>query len=280
MRPSPPAERVRARFARKAGPEAAQRLPAGYQRLGRVLLLRLPDDLEPFFVEIGRLWQEELGVETVLRIQGPVSGDYRAPGTQVLAGHSTETEVIEYGVRYALDASRILFARGNRTERHRVGGLVRPGETVVDLFAGIGYFAIPAALHGAARVHAIEVNPLSFRYLELNVRSNGVERQVRPILGDNRAVPLPAQEANRVLLGILPTSLPWTGLAVSCLKAEGGWLHCHLVADVREPPSETAGRVARACAPALVTCSSVRDVKPYGPGRAHRVVDAFVRREG
>jgi tRNA wybutosine-synthesizing protein 2 len=240
----------------------------------------LPAELEPYFPDIGRYWQEELGVSTVLRVTGPVSGTYRTPRLEVIAGTETETEVVEYGVRFRFDARRLLFARGNRTERHRIRSVVRPGEVVVDLFAGIGYFSIPAALAGAHRVYAAEVNPLAFRFLQENARRNRVSDRLEAFLGDNRTVPIPRGEASRVVLGYLPSSLPWATTAVRCLRVEGGWLHVHLVTDVRESNGRTAERVGAAVAPALIVKAAVRDVKPYGPGRVHRVVDAFVRPVG
>ncbi|HYK92494.1 MAG TPA: hypothetical protein VEY07_00420, partial [Thermoplasmata archaeon] len=59
-----PGERVRAGLRRAAGPEVAAALPRRYQRLGRVLVLRLPESLRPYFSLVGEAWQTELGVET------------------------------------------------------------------------------------------------------------------------------------------------------------------------------------------------------------------------
>jgi tRNA wybutosine-synthesizing protein 2 len=276
-RPPPPAERVRARLRAQVGSALAQEMPSGYQRLGRVLVLRLPASLRPHSRTIGRAWQEELGVVTVLVRTGPIDGELRTPTVEVIAGGPTETDVVEHGVRWRFDAARLMFAAGNRTERWRVGRLVRPGESVVDLFAGIGYFAIPAALPGrAARVRAVEKNPLAVRYLAENARWNGVADRVTPVLGDNRAVPLPPGAADRVVLGYLPSAIPWIPRAVE-LARPGAWLHVHLVADVRDAAERSVRDVHRAIEAAggsVDGAPSLRIVKPYGPGRAHVVVDA------
>ncbi len=276
----PPAQRVRSRLATRVGRVVAAGLPAGYQRLGRVLVLRLAEDLRPHFPMIGEAWQRELGVETVVRRYGPVGGELRIPQFETIAGAETRTEVMEFGIRYQFDARTILFARGNRTERQRAGAVTRPGETVVDLFAGIGYFALPAAIRGGAGcVWAVEKNPESFRYLEENVALNGVRDRVRPILGDNRIAELPRGTADRVFLGYLPNSTPWIPRALELLGPGGGTVHAHLVVGVRDgldaATAEVVGAVGRAGG--RVESTSSRRVKSYGPGRLHAVVDVVAR---
>ena len=271
---------MRDRLAAVAGAEVAARMPAGYQRLGRVLLVRLPTGLRPFYATIGAAWQEELGVASVLVPSGPVEGELRLPHVERVAGTETETEVTEHGVRWRFDAARIMFAQGNRTERARAGRLVRPGETVVDLFAGIGYFAIPAARAGAQEVVAVEKNPVAVRYLEENVRRNGVERTVRVVAGDNRLVPLAERAADRVFLGYLPSALPWVPRALALLKPRGGAVHVHLLTGSRDALREASAAVAaavRAAGGDLDAPPVAREVKPYGPGRAHMVVDVRAR---
>ncbi|MHB1435812.1 MAG: class I SAM-dependent methyltransferase [Thermoplasmata archaeon] len=273
----PPAERVRARLAERAGPELAQSMPAGYQRMGRVLLLRLPERLRPYFAEIGAAWQREVGVATVLTQVGPIRGEARRPTVEVIAGRTTETEVVEHGIRWRFDAARIMFAAGNRTERTRAGRRVAPHERVLDLFAGIGYFTLPAArAHPTVRVRAIEQNPEAYRYLVENVRINGVAARVEPILGDNRAVEIPEGAFDRVFLGYLPSAFPWIPIALRAARPEGAELHLHTVADVRggaDAALRTLVETLGVRREALEGRVQVRRVKPYGPGRDHLVLD-------
>jgi len=276
----PPVERIRDELRAAAGPDLAAQLPTGYQRLGHVLMVRWPESLRPEYPRLAEAFRRTLGVRTILRHAGPIEGEFRTPRVEVLLEGPTETEVVEQGVRWKLDAARIMFAAGNRAERVRAGQLVRPGETVVDLFAGIGYFALPAAKVGrAARVLAVDRNPLSVHYLEENARRNGVGDRVDPRLGDNRSVALPRGTADRVFLGYLPSAVPWVELAIPLLRTSGGWLHVHSVVDAHGALPSAEGEVTRAVARAGGTLdppARAREVKPYGPGRTHVVVDAFV----
>ena len=53
----------------------------------------------------------------------------------------------ENGIFYCLDITRCMFSSGNVTEKARMGRLQCTGETVVDLFAGIGYYTLPLLVH-------------------------------------------------------------------------------------------------------------------------------------
>jgi len=277
----PPAERVRERLRAVAGDAIAARMPSGYQRLGRVLLLRLPAELAPFRPVLGDAWRSELGVSSVLVQVGPVAGELREPTVELVSGSSTETEVVEHGTRWRLDAARVMFAAGNRTERLRFARTVRSGERVTDLFAGIGYFTVPAArAQPDATFVAVEKNPTSYRYLAENVRLNGVEGRVRALLGDNRRAALEPRASDRVVLGYLPSSLPWLDVALRVAAPDGATLHLHLVADARRAIATAESEVERALrerGATVVVPPRGRAVKAYGPGRTHVVVDVRVR---
>lgn len=276
-----PVQRVRAALEGSIGTEASRAVPHGYQRLGRVLIVRLPDGARPHFGAIGAAYLEEFRVATVLRRAGPVAGEHRIPDLETIAGDGTETEVQEHGIRYRFDAARILFARGNQSERRRAGEVTRPGETVVDLFAGIGYFTLPAAVNGrAAHVTACEENPVACAYLEANVRRNRVDSVVHVVPGDNRTAPLPRGGADRLFLGLLPSSVAWVPRALELARPDGAWLHVHLTAPSRAPvaAAEQVVSAAVGAAGGSVSVARGRVVKPYGPGRTHVVVDVRVER--
>lgn len=64
---------------------------------------------------------------------------------------------------------------GNVTERTRAGGLPASGETVVDLYTGIGYYTLPLlARAGVAKVYACEWNPHALEALRWGVCVGGV----------------------------------------------------------------------------------------------------------
>ena len=197
------------------------------------------------------------------------------------------TTVIENGISFGFDITRVMFCSGNCTERMRVGTFKNAhGECIVDLYAGIGYYTIPYLVHaGAAIVHACEWNDNSVLALRHNLKSAGIHSD-RCIIyhGDNRLEDTQAAlagKADRVSLGLLPSSIVGWPLAVNALKNTGGKLHVH--ENVHN--AEISTWVDDACQKfkALflknrkihmdIKCEHVERVKSYAPKISHIVVD-------
>ena len=85
------------------------------------------------------------------------------------------------------------FSSGNITERRRIGALDMSGETVVDAYAGVGYYAFPMLIHsGAARVHACEINPTSLEGLRAGAEANGLTDRLVVHEGDREQFSRPS----------------------------------------------------------------------------------------
>ncbi len=118
-----------------------------------------------------------------------------------------------------------MFSQGNLKERMRMGHFGKD-EFVVDMFAGIGYFTLPMAVHSRPRkVMAIELNPLAYSYLQENMRQNRVDEIVDPTLGDCREM-APIGEADRVVMGYVGTTDRYLKKGIEALRP-GGILHYH-----------------------------------------------------
>lgn len=201
-------------------------VPDKWEKYGKVVLLKLPKKLLGYKKDIARAYASVLGAETVLLDASGSRGALREPTTELLLGQRTETTHVENGIRYCFDAARLMFSSGNMAERIRMGKAVERSETVVDMFAGIGYFTLPMAVHGRPeRIYACELNPASHRYLERNIRLNKVADRVVPLLGDCRVV-APEGVADRAVLGHFD-SPRFVEKALRVLKPEGGVLHFH-----------------------------------------------------
>ena len=125
---------------------------------------------------------------TVLAKSGAIEGVYRLRDFEVIAGvKNTVTVYTEYGCVYHVDVAKAYFSPRLSTEHNRVASNVKKGETVVDLFAGVGPFAIPIAKKiKNVQVYAIDVNPDAIALLKRNIAVNRAEKQVVPFLGDAR----------------------------------------------------------------------------------------------
>lgn len=84
--------------------------------------------------------------------------------------------VQEYGIRLSFDMTKLMYSRGNVTEKIRFAQeCVQLDDVVLDMYAGIGYFTIPALILGkASHVHACEWNVDAVNALLYNVLDNGL----------------------------------------------------------------------------------------------------------
>jgi tRNA wybutosine-synthesizing protein 2/3/4 len=91
---------------------------------------------------------------------------------------------------------------------------------------------------GVNHIYCFEINDDSIQALRRNIEQNGVEDicevsilvelDMQIIPGDNRVTTQPYWNlADRVLLGLLPSSREGWPLAMQMLKKEGGILHVH-----------------------------------------------------
>jgi tRNA wybutosine-synthesizing protein 3 len=194
--------------------------------------------------------------------------------------------VRENGLRYGFDMTKSMFSSGNVSEKARIAQMDCRGETVVDLYAGIGYYTLPLAVHGRAeRVLACEWNTDAIAALRFNLRENGVEGVVEVLEGDNRVTTLgvPDMIAHRVHLGLIPSSEEGWPIAVRLLRDEGGMLHVHgnMLEEAVEVwleriKREVAGMgkgLGRTWARRGVKCVHVERVKSYAPSVWHFVAD-------
>jgi len=254
-------------------------LPDKWELLGNVLVLKLPRKLLEHRAELAKAYGTVLGAKSVLLDRSGSHGVLREPTMELLLGKDTETVHLENRIRYALDAARIMFSSGNMAERIRMGEVARPGEKVVDMFAGIGYFTLPMAVHGHAdRVWACELNPVAHEYLVRNIRLNRVSGKITPLLGDCRTV-APEGLADRVLMGHFD-SRDFLDKAFSIIRPEGGFIHFHSLCPKKGIPEAALGPVRAAARRAgrKVTLEKVIRLKSFKPRIWHIVLDLKVEK--
>lgn len=248
-------------------------LPEKWEQLGDVVTLRLPKELIEHGDRAGEAYARVLKAKAVLNDVGGISGGLRTPVVKFLFGTDAEAVHKENGILYKLDASKVMFSSGNVDERKRMASVKCDGETVVDMFAGIGYFTLPLAVYQRPkRVISCEVNEQAFRYLVENVALNGVGGTVEPILGDNRDLPGDAF-ADRVIMGYVKTTHEFLPTAFRLLKS-GGVLHYHETCPNELLPDRPVRRLREAARGDRVEVLRFKEVKSYSPGVSHVVVDA------
>jgi len=253
-------------------------LPHKWELIGDVVVLKLPNELSSSSEPVAKAYAEEFKAKAVLKDLG-IDGEFREPKMEILWSQgTTETVHTENKVRFALDPMKVMFSSGNVDERVRMATVPKENETVVDMFAGIGYFTIPIAVHSkVAKVIACEKNPAAYQFLEKNIELNNVKSKVQPFLGDNRDAP--EKVADRIIMGYLPSPRPFLPKAIKMLKRNKDCvIHYHENAPENEVPWALYSRVAGAAGePGRgAKLLGYRWIKSYKPRIWHAVVDVKI----
>ena len=278
---------------RDVPPHDTQQTPAdrlgfdpSYERLGDVAILD-EDDPKRAGEIADAILGSDLPVRAVIDRASKVKGDLRVRDWTVVAraddaesdGPVTETVHREYGFEYLLDLSMVYFSPRLATERHRVTEEVAAGEQVVDMFAGVGPFAVPMAASGTTVV-AVDLNPAAVEYLRENARRNGVADRVTAIEGDVRTVAADyADWADRIVMNLPHSADDFLDAAVT-LAGEDCVLHYYDIQHEDDPfgPGERAIREAAAPAGYDVDVLTRHVVRSYAPHELNVCLDVRLSR--
>ena len=268
--------------------EELSALPGGFQTVGNLIILRL----NPILLSKKRIIAEKClelypKIRAVYLNRGIVKGQYRTPEhiEFVLGEDNPIVEHKEHGVTYRFDMTKIMFSKGNINERKYLGSLIVPGEIIIDMFAGIGYFSLPIAKNAEPqKIYSIEMNPLSYKFLVENITINQFEQIIIPIKGDCKIeVPKLAKSgirADRVIMGVFPAPKDYITEALTVAKDLGTIYHYEGVEEkgtylrLFEEFNEVAKRFDCSC-----ELLDKRFVKSYGPKLYHLVIDVLVARK-
>jgi len=208
------------------------------------------------------------GIHTVLATTSDVQGEYRTRDFEVLAGvPTTRTRVLEYGHRFTVDLSEAYFSPRLATERQRVLHQMGELETVLDMFAGVGPFAITMST-SARLVVSCDINPAAVILMKENCLENHCTN-VMPVLADSgRLSKMVPWKFDRVVMN-LPLHAPQFLDEAFRLCRPGGTIHFYALVSTE---GEYLDKI-RTFQPSAVREHTVRS---YSPGKWHTVYDITV----
>jgi tRNA (guanine37-N1)-methyltransferase len=270
----PPAETLSQALQNKLPQNLLASLPQALDVIGDIAIIEIPPELKAHENLIGEaIIKTHRNIRTVLAKAGAINGTYRTREYDFIAGeHKTQTVHKEFGCQYHVDISKAYFSPRLSHEHQRVASLVQMGETVVDLFAGVGPFSVLIAkMNSKVKVYAVDLNPEAVELLKVNVRVNRVENRVFPLLGDARQIAADKLKgsADRVIMNLPETAIDFVEAACQAIKHQGGVIHFY--AFIRSPDStenlklrfseaiEKTGRKVES----FLYAKSIRETAPY-----------------
>lgn len=204
-------------------------IPQSLTLVGDIALIGLLTAPEESWEVIGEAILKNYPVRGVFLREGETGGVFRIPRWRRLAGWGRpETVHVESGVWYYVDFERAFFNPRMQGERTRVEAQVRPEERVLDMFCGVGGFAL-RLVRRCREVYAVDINPDAIRMLEVNIELNGIPREkIVPICGDAaRVVPSLEVEFDRIVMDYPAGAIQFLDEALSVAK-RGAVIHLYV----------------------------------------------------
>ena len=129
---------------------------------------------------------KQSNIQTVVNKTDAIDGTFRFFKMELLAGEDNLVATVkENGCTFKFDFSKVYWNSRLHTEHERIVKMVNKGDVILDVFAGVGPFAIPACKKGCI-VYANDLNPSSFSSLCENAELNGVSDRLKTYNMDGR----------------------------------------------------------------------------------------------
>ncbi|MDE1831944.1 MAG: class I SAM-dependent methyltransferase family protein [Thaumarchaeota archaeon] len=259
----------------------AEELYGAFDQIGNIIILRVPDSLLSKRKIIGEVLLDKVKTaKSVYYQSSPVEGDYRIRKLELLAGDDkTETEYKEHGCRFKVDVEKAFFSPRLSTERERIAEIVEDGETIINMFGGVGMFSIVAAKKKKCHVYNIDINPDAARLCSENILLNKLKGTVESIEGDaSRVIEEKLHDVGDRILMLLPErSDEFLESAIKAAKKKAViHYYCHTHAEKKDQVSLLASQHFLSVVSIKSEILGAKIVRPVGPRFYQAVVDAAI----
>ncbi len=262
-----------------------QHLISSFDSVGDIAVIQVPKELERKAKVIGTaLLSVNKHFKTVCMVTAKHGGKYRVQPVKVIAGKKNKVATYrESGCVFRVDLGKVFFSPRLATERLRIARMIKPGEVIAVLFAGVGPFAIVFAKHSAAqKIFAVELNPHAVKQMKENIVLNKVQGKIEAVKGDvRRVVPeMLARKCDRVAMPLPEGGESFLGSALEALKPSGGTVHFYRFVEKAEPEKpllETKAAAEKAGMRAKTLFK--KRVRSFSASKEQVVVDFFAKKK-
>ena len=169
-------------------------------------------------------------VKSVWLAISEVKGEYRLRDYIHLTGEPRSTTMYrEHGCIFKVDIKSVYISPRLGYEHLRIAKQVKPGEIVINMFAGAGLFSILIAKYSKPKkIISIDINPRAVELMRENARLNKVEDIIEIIQGDaGKVIENYYCLANRVLMPLPELCYKYLPKAIKALSPDTGYIHVY-----------------------------------------------------
>ena len=194
-------------------------------------------------------------VKSVYEKRSEIKGEYRLRNLEFLYGENiTETIHKENNCFFKLDVKKTFFTPRLVYERNRIASdNFKDKEVIVDLFSGVGPFAIQIAKKNNAIIHAFDINPDAYKYLKENIDLNKLNEKVLPYNIDIKDLTNPnnrirkrlSNKVDRIIMNLPERSIKFIDIACFLMKKNGGILHFYQFSEKPNPIKKALKKITK-----------------------------------
>lgn len=263
------------------GEEEFSKLSRGYDLLGNIAIIEFKGSKKNAKRIADILMKWNSNIHTVVEKVGAVSGKYRVRKVAYVAGKKNfVAEYKENGCTFRFDIRKVYFSNRLSFERSRILGLVKKGENIMVMFAGVGPFAIEIAKTiKETKVVAIELNSAGYKYMLENVKLNKTDN-VEPVKGDVKKLSSKYRNfADRIIMPLPKSSLDFLDDAHRVAKKQA-IVHLYAFSAASDPFSDIYEKVRKRAKEKgyKVKLLDKRLVRPYSANESEIVIDYQIRK--
>jgi len=254
--------------------ELRNMLPNSFDVIGDIAVVKMPDDLIPYANAVGDAMLTTSSSLRAVFMDVGVKGDLRIRDVRMIAGYgASETLYKEFGVTMVVDPVKAYFNPRLSTERMRVATLVKDGEVIIDMFAGIAPFPLVIAKHSKPSViYSIDLNADAVELMERNITMNKVSN-ITAICGDSSRAIKELPMADRIIMNLPQIADAFLPDALSHLKT-GGTIHMHKIMERDSSDDIVAELVSRMRSIGYnIRIDRMAELKTYSPTMSVYVLD-------
>ena len=254
--------------------EISKLAPRAFDVLGHVAIISLEDSFSDFISDISKaLLTKHKNIKTVAIDRG-VSGDFRVRDLEFISGE--ENFIVshkENNFLFEFDISEVYFSPRLSLERSLVLNQAIDGESVLDMFAGVGPFSIYLSKK-ASHITAIDANPLAKKWFFNNISKNKIDESKFTFIdgfAEEVAVALDTK-FDRIIMNHPTSSLNYLDISKNLLE-DNGVVNFYLISDkLNEEPASNQPFMK---SPHWLIKNS-RTVHAYSPSKELRAYELYL----
>ena len=253
-----------------------EELRTSFDTIGDIVILEIPDDLEPKKDIIGDAALKFTKRKAIYMKKSAIKGTTRVRDLEFLAGVDDPVTIHkEHGARLKLNVREVYFSPRLATERKRVSESVKDGEKILDMFCGIGPFPIVIAKNHDVNITAVDINKSAIRYLNENIELNKLKGNIKTYCGDISAVSEELKtKYDRIIMNLPGLAYTFLDVAFNLIE-DGGIINYYEFSDSYEQGIKRLNDAAEN-ARKKIEIVNTRKVKSTSPGEWHVAIDCKV----